>query len=340
MTYNYLYEKYKNLNSEEDFVNDYSYQKPVNLKYKEISKFKRPKLFHINKYVENFESFKSGSSKTLQEFRNLYIHKFLINNNKNINNIKKSLELYLMKEKAKQRNKMINDEEKNKVKEKALNSLIKIIKSNNNDEKFKRFHSRTRRYINKLNNFAQTSSKSIKRSAFNLTGKNKYLSYQILKQGEKFLNSDVKTPGKKPINLFQEKSRLALLKQISAKIIKEKINNKVDLMNKLNKRCNSNYKIRNIKNLKPGLTLEESKNFFDSNIQTKFINKSTSVKYYEMSKKSCNFSDILIVENKRFPNSRTKQKKLERKIPFNYITSIKRPLSSLERYYIKYGAIP
>ena len=340
MTYNYLYEKYKNLNSEEDFVNDYSYQKPANLKYKGISKFKRPKLFHINKYVENFESFKSGSSKTLQEFRNLYIHKFLINNNKNINNIKKSLELYIMKEKAKQRNKMINDEEKNKVKEKALNSLIKIIKSNNKEEKFKRFHSRTRRYINKLNNFAQTSSKSIKRSAFNLTGKNKYLSYQILKQGEKFLNSDVKTPGKKPINLFQEKSRLALLKQISAKIIKEKINNKVDLMNKLNKRCNSNYKIRNIKNLKPGLTLEESKNFFDSNIQTKFINKSTSVKYYEMSKKGCNFSDILIVENKRFPNSRTKQKKLERKIPFNYITSIKRPLSSLERYYIKYGAIP
>ena len=340
MTYNYLYEKYKNLNLEEEFVNDYLYQKPVNLKYKEISKFKRPKLFRINKYVENFESFKSGSSRTLQEFRNLYIHKFLINNKKNINKIKKSLELYIMKEKARQRNKKINDKEKNKVKEEAFDSLIKIIKSNDKGDKFKRAHSRTHSYMNKINNFAQTSSKSIKRSAFNLTGKNKYLSYQILKQGEKFLNSDVKISEKKPINLFQEKSKLALLKQISAKIIKEKIDNKVDLMNKLNKRCLSNYNIRNTKNMKQNLKLEESKNFFDSNIHKKFINKTASVKFYEMSKKRFNFSDILIVENKKYPNSRSKQKKLERKIPLNYITSMKRPLSSLERYYIKYGAIP
>ena len=32
MTFNFLNEKYKNVFSEEEFVNDYSYQKPENLK--------------------------------------------------------------------------------------------------------------------------------------------------------------------------------------------------------------------------------------------------------------------------------------------------------------------
>ena len=315
------------------------------IKRKNNDNLKIATTINKNKKVFDFKNIKSLDYLDVNESKKKQNHScnkeiLSYNNKKNINKIKKSLELYIMKEKARQRNKKINDKEKNKVKEEAFDSLIKIIKSNDKGDKFKRAHSRTHSYMNKINNFAQTSSKSIKRSAFNLTGKNKYLSYQILKQGEKFLNSDVKTSEKKPINLFQEKSKLALLKQISAKIIKEKIDNKVDLMNKLNKRCLSNYNIRNTKNMKQNLKLEESKNFFDSNIQKKFINKTASVKFYEMSKKRFNFSDILIVENKKYPNSRSKQKKLERKIPLNYITSMKRPLSSLERYYIKYGAIP
>ena len=339
----FLYEKYKNLNSEEEFVNNYCYQKPINLKHKETSKFKRPKLFHINKYVENYESFKSGSKKTLQEFQNLYIHKFLINNNKHFDKIKKTLDSYVMKEKSKQQNKIINDKEKN-IKEEAFSSLIKIIKSNNKGEKTQRSRSRSIGQINKLYNYPQSSSKSIRRSQFNLTGKNKYLSYQILKQGEQFLNNLIKTPEntseKKPFHLFQEKSRMALLKQISAKIIKVKTNQNIALTNKLNGRCHSNYKIRNIIKTEHDLKLEENKNCFESCLLKNYINKTKSVNYYEMSKKGFNLSDALIVERKRYPNSTKKHIKTEKKKPIKFPTSFKRPLSSLEKYYIKYGAIP
>ena len=174
-----------------------------------------------------------------------------------------------------------------------------------------------------------------------MTGKNKYLSYQILKHGQKFLNNIAKTPKKKNSYFFQEKSRIALLKQISRKIIKEKINQKIDLTNKLIDRRNSNYKIRNIIKIKPNLKIEENKNCSGSiYIQSNFINKNKSVKYYEMSKKGCNLSDALIVEKQHYPNSRKKKKKIGRKISAKFLTFFKRPLSSLEKYYIKFGVIP
>ena len=64
------------------------------------------------------------------------------------------------------------------------------------------------------------------------------------------------------------------------------------------------------------------------------------MKYYELTKKGINFSDSLIVEKKKYPNSKKKKKKIERKISYEYLNSIKRPLSSLEKYFIKFGVFP
>ena len=64
------------------------------------------------------------------------------------------------------------------------------------------------------------------------------------------------------------------------------------------------------------------------------------MKYYELSKKGLNFSDTLIVKKKLYPNSIQRKKKKERKLSYDYLNSNKRPLSSLEKYFIKFGAFP
>lgn len=337
MTYNYLLEKYKNLNSEEDFVNDYSYQKPFNFKFDDSSKFKRPKLFYINKNIENFESFKTGSKKTLQEFQHLFIQKFFISNNKKPK-IKKKIPVLLgTKEKIRKNCKIINNKIKNKVKEDKYNSLMKIIKENNINENIpKRKFSRSIGQFDRA--YPQSSSKSMRKSSFNLTERNKYLTYQYLKQGEKFLTKSQQTPKKQSIRLFQEKSHFSLLKQISEKIIHNKINNNIVLTNKNNRRCNSSYVNNRYENMKSKFNLIENKAFINNN-KSNFV-KVNKVKYYEVSKNNCNLSDALIVKKKEFPNTAKKKKKKERKISSKYIAYLKRPMSSLERYYIKYGAFP
>ena len=356
--FNYLLEKYKNLISEEEFVNDYSYQKPVNLKYNGITRFKRPKLFYINRNVEDFLSFKSGSQKTLQEFQHLFIQKFLIKNidiNKNRNKIKQSLELFTKKEKLKTRNKIIKDKEnnkenitnnkkkekniKNKERENTYTSLLKIIKSNNKEDNPKRSHSRTISQIIKVYNMPPSSSKSAKKATFNLTAKNKYFSYQLMKQGEKFLTKSVQIPQRKNNNLFREKSRLSLLKHISSQILQDKITKRFNFSKNLKPRSKSNYKIRNVPNIKEHFSSDDTtKHNFNSFIKSKYVNKSAKNKYYEISKKGCNFSDVLVVKKSKLRNSTKKEKKKERKIMYKYSTNSKRPLSALERYFIKYGA--
>ena len=63
-----------------------------------INTFKKPKLFPINRNVEDFESFESGSKKTLKEFQNLYMHRFSdINSYRN--KLKKSLNSSTLKQK-------------------------------------------------------------------------------------------------------------------------------------------------------------------------------------------------------------------------------------------------
>ena len=81
MMTNDIYERYNNLKTAEEYANNYSYgiKKIKNL---ELSKVKKPKKYIINKLVENFTSNKKGILKTLQEFQNLYIHKFIIDKKK------------------------------------------------------------------------------------------------------------------------------------------------------------------------------------------------------------------------------------------------------------------
>ena len=81
MITNDIYERYNNLKSAEEYANNYSYgiKKIKNL---ELSKVKKPKKYIINKLVENFTSNKKGILKTLQEFQNLYFHKFIIDKKK------------------------------------------------------------------------------------------------------------------------------------------------------------------------------------------------------------------------------------------------------------------
>lgn len=251
--------------------------------------------------------------------------------------MKKLLDLYNMREKIKQRNKVINNKEKiekSKEKQKVFDSLIKIIKSNNKKNNLVKYHSRTLNHITKFYN-NQSSSKSSRKTKFNLTGKNKYLSYQLLKRGEAFLNESSKKRLINPIQSFHEQSRLALLKKISSKILQNQMNQKIQLTNKLNERSNSNYNIRGIMK-KRSKFKENNKINFDSHTKTNYINPNRNNKYYEISKKEFNFSDILIVERKKYLNPRKKIKK-ERKIVSKYVNKDKRPLTALERYYIKFG---
>ena len=343
MTFNYLSEKYKNLTSEEEFVNDYSYKKPQNLKYKGSASFKRPKLFQINKYVENYESYKEGSKKILQEFQNLFIHKFLLNNNKK-NKIKKTSNLLLLREKLSNKFKMNNDKKRNilnKIKEDTYNSVIKIVKSNNKENIHQKIRSRSNPRISKLYNSPERSSKSKRKATFKLSEKNKYLTYQFLKLGNDFSKND-KAPKKRPITIFQEKSRLALLKQLSSKIIQEEINKKIN--NKqtnepaLIHRCRSSYDKRKNINLEENNKLLESKVYLKKQ-KSNSNNDIYNPIYFEISRKGDNFSDALIIEKKEYPNTIKQIKKRERRPRSEYLNHLNRPMSSLERYFIKYGAI-
>ena len=73
MTFNCLIEKYKILHSEENLINDYLYQNPEKLKLNKSTKIKKPKLYQKNKYIENFESYKSGSKKFYMNF-SIYLY--------------------------------------------------------------------------------------------------------------------------------------------------------------------------------------------------------------------------------------------------------------------------
>ena len=299
-TYNFLLAKYKNLNSEEDFVNDYSYRNIQKLKSKIslTSKIKKPKFYEINKRVENFESLKMGSEKVLHEFQNLYIHKFL------------------------------------------YKSLIKIIKNiNNKDEKFRRSQSRSQSRIMKL--YPRSSSKSFRKSIFNISERNKHLAYQYLKQGEKFLSNSIESAKNKPIRIFKEKSKLSLLKQISSKIIHDKITQTLKLSEKKNKQSSFNLYNKTNQRIKSGFKLEESKSCFDIYNKNNNIS-SRNRRYIELSKNISNLSVAMVIHKKYFINSITKEikaKKLPKKIRTKNINLSKRPLSSLEKYYLRYGAI-
>ena len=345
MTFKYLSEKYKNLTSEEEFVNDYSYKKPQNLKYKGSASFKRPKLFKINKYVENYESYKEGSKKILQEFQNLFIHKFLLNNNKKKNKIKKTSNLLLLRENLKKKFKMNNDKKRNilnKIKEDTYNSVIKIVKSNNKENIHQKIRSRSNARISRMYNSPERSSKNKRKSTFKLSEKNKYLTYQFLKLGNDFISNNDKASKKKPIPLFQEKSRLALLKKLSSTIIQEEINNKIN-----NKQTNEPaliHRARSSYDKRRNINLEENNKLLENKLHHKKQKSNSNndiynPRYFEISRKGDNFSEAIIIEKKEYPNTIKQIKKRERRPRSEYLDHLNRPMSSLERYFIKYGAI-
>ena len=340
-SYNFLFEKYKNLNSEENFVNDYAYRNIEKLKSKpNLSiKLRKPKFYEKNKHIENFESLKLGSEKVLHEFQNLFIHKFLINENKKQKDMKKSFNTFDAKQKVRPNFQIFND---NKIinkmeKEDAYKSLIKIIKNcDNKEDKLRRPQSRPQSRIIRL--FPQNSSKSLRKTLFNLSEKNKYLTYQYLKQGEKFLAKSVESIQKKPIKLFQEKSKLSLLKQISSKIIQDKIAQALKFPVKIKNDSSSNFRIKKRERIKSCLKLEENKNSLDAYINNNNIS-SRNKRYIELSKNCCNLSDAIVIHKKYYFNSIINEKKLTKKIRPKNINLSKRPMTTLEKYYLRYGAI-
>ena len=334
-TYSFLLAKYKNLNSEEDFVNDYSYKNIVKLKSKInlSSKIKKPKLYEKNKYVENFESLKIGSKKVLHEFQNLFIHKFLMNEDKNQKDTKKNFNILEIKQKIRPNFRIFNDNKiiNKKEKEETYKSLIKIIKNiDNKEERFKRSQSRPQSRIMRL--YPRSSSKSLRKSIFNISERNKHLTYQCLKQGEKFLSNSIESSKNKSIRIFKEKSKLSLLKQISSQIIQDNISEKI------NKQIPFSIYNKNNQRIKSGLKLEENKSCFDLYSKNNYIS-SRNKRYIELSKNLCNLSDAMVIHKKYFVNSIVKEKKIPKKMSYRNINLLKRPLSSLEKYYLRYGAI-
>ena len=216
---------------------------------------------------------------------------------------------------------------------------MKIIKDNNiNENIYKRKLSSP--YIQMLRSYPHSSSKSMRKKTFNTAQRNKRLIYQYLKQGEKFMTKSEQIPKRKQIQLFQEKSHFSLLKQVSDSIIHDKINynNNINLMNEINRQYGYSYINNRYENMKSKFNSETKKAFINNN-KSNFVNIS-KVKYYEVSKKGCNLSDALIVVKKQFHNIFKKKKKKERNFSSKIGDYLKRPMSSIERYYIKYGAIP
>ena len=177
----------------------------------------------------------------------------------------------------------------------------------------------------------------MRKSLFNITEKNKYITYQQLKQGEKFLTSSIESSQKNSVKLFQEKSKLSLLKQISSKIIQDKMSQALKLFSKNKNQSNSNSITIKDKRIKSAMKLEENKNFFNTyNINNNY--NSRNMKYVELSKKGCNLSDAMIIRKKYFINSAIKERKIGKKLTTKNNNIIKRPMSYLERYFYRYGA--
>ena len=261
-----------------------------------------------------------------------------MNENQKQNEMKKSINMLEIKHKIMPNFRMFNAN--NAIpkieKEDTYNSLLKIIKNSViNEDKPRRPQSRTQSRIIRL--YPQTSSRSLRKSLFNITEKNKYITYQQLKQEEKFLTSSIESSQKNSVKLFQEKSKLSLLKQISSKIIQDKMSQALKLSSKNKNQSNSNSLTIKDKKIKSAMKLEENKNFFNTyNINNNY--NSRNMKYVELSKKGCNLSDAMIIRKKYFINSAIKERKIGKKLITKNNNIIKRPMSSLERYFYRYGA--
>ena len=335
MMTNGIYEKYSNLKTAEEYTNNYSYgiKKIKNL---EIAQIKKPKMFHVNKLVENFNSNKKGILKTLQEFRNLYIHKFIMDKKIQEKTIllrfKKESPIFNVEQFNLNNNNIINNNDKNpqipfsKIdtlkSSSVLSKQIKqrrssiFLREKNNNITYKTYKNKNKTQNFLLNNNRNNSNKMIK---------NKSTSILLKKR--------------------RDKSKLSLMKEIT----EIALNNNSDEekkgfkdLKKSQKILNKNNCSRNINKIINRLKNLESSKDYKNNIELiRKNNKSNDIKYIEVTRDNFNFSDNCIIFRPKYPNSKQKIKTNKRpKIPLRLFSSNIRPLSTLERYYLKFGVYP
>ena len=98
---------------------------------------------------------------------------------------------------------------------------------------------------------------------------------------------------------------------------------------------NINKIINKLKNLK------SSKDYKNNIELIRRNNKNNNIKFIEVKRDNFNFSDNCIILRQKFQNSERKLKLNKRpKIPLRLFSSNLRPLSTLERYYLKFGVYP
>jgi hypothetical protein len=145
--------------------------------------------------------------------------------------------------------------------------------------------------------------------------------------------------------LRKDKSKLSLMKEITEIALNndynsdEKKNAYKDLkkyqkfLNKNN--ININKIINKLKNL------ESSKDYKNNIELIRRNNKYNNIKFIEVKRDNFNFSDNCIILKQKYQNSERKLKLNKRpKIPLRLFSSNLRPLSTLERYYLKFGVYP
>ncbi len=331
MATNTIFEKYNNLNEEEEMMNNYVYR-PIHIRSSEIFRFKKPKKFFVNKFVENFKTNKKGNLKTLREFQNLYIHKFLLNKKKeeeakNKSNIF-SAKCKKIKIKTVNKGHLLNNEiikqrpstSKNfqKITNISHNSLIK----NNtpysiNNKKYNRL-STSKIYNKNMNiNTSLLKKDNINNENNNNNDNNEYI-IRISSRYESFRN---------------KLSKLHLIKEISEKLLNqnnEKKNNKILYIcckYSINKK-NTIYFNKNKNNI---IKLKRNQSF-DSQFNQKYI---------EISRNNCALSSAIIVKRQKCLLSRSKSTVKKRpKIPLRLFSSGIKNMNTLEKYYLKFGVFP
>ena len=349
MATNYIVEKYNNLNIEEEFINNYLYR-PLNIKFSEIIHFKKPKKFFVNKSIENFRTNKKGNLKTLREFQNLYIHKFMIKP-KLEKNFKINFSLPVKEEKEKRKNKKKYYKENYNInndieKQRPFSQIESFKRANILLNSFRKKHSsylirkRNNQIINKIKN---------RSNDINYTNIiNKIDNYNV------YNNNNCKIKNKRnhsSLSVRYEKSKLSLIKELSKKALESDNNNKnikpeenTKEFHYILKRNNSIYlnNSQNSKNLNNKINkfnyhelIDEYKDNFIKN------NRIKNIKYIEIIRNSCDFSDAYVIEKQICPNI-TKKIKLQKrpKIPLRLFSSDVRQMSTLEKYYLKFGVFP
>lgn len=334
MITNDIYERYNNLKTAEEYENNYSYgiKKIKNL---EMTQIKKPRKFAVNKLVENFNSNKKGILKTLKEFQNLYVHKFIMDK-------KKPEKMILLRSNKDNSNFNANLNNKNII----INNNIK-----NPQIPFSK--------IDTLK-ISSVLSKQIKkrRSTIFLREKNNNIIYKthknknmtqsfLLKNKSNNNNNNIIKKKSSCILLRRDKSKLSLMKEITEIALNNDYNydeqKKVykDLK-KSKEYLNKNNCTKNINKIINRLKYLESSKDYKNNIELiRRNNKSNIIKFIEVTRNNFNFSDNCIILRQKYQNSKQKIKVNKRpKIPLKLFSSNLRPLSTLERYYLKFGVYP